>query len=124
MGRKTKKNTTLQSKIQEITELLKAKGLYREEFAMQVKLVAQLSIKTDLIFAKTMEDDYLPVVKQTSREGHSRETINGYELLFKQYTEQLQTALRGLGLNTDSKKVERTDDNFDAFYEDLNKVED
>ncbi len=116
MARKLTPNSILQKKINEIKDLMKKQGVYQSGLEMQIKLVAQLAIKTDNAFMKTIEPEFDSIVKQVSREGNEREILNGYETLFKQYSERLQNGLRALGLNYDSKPIKGGNDAFDDFY--------
>lgn len=114
MPRKPSAATLVQKKMNEIKELMKSQGVYQVGLDMQIKLVAQLAIKTDIAFSKTLECD--SVKTQISREGNEREVLNGNEILYKQYSEALQKGLRALGLNYDSKPIKGGNDAFDDFY--------
>lgn len=113
----------VQSKIDELTALLKEQGRYSSAYNIQIKIAAQLCVKTDMLFEETLKPNHKAINVQISREGNERETISATESLYKQYAEQCQTALRALGLNTDGKKIEIDDDSFDRFFEDMNREE-
>lgn len=113
----------VQDKFQELTELLKEQGRYSPAYNIQIKIAAQLCVKTDMLFEETLKPNHKAINVQISREGNERETISATESLYKQYAEQCQTALRALGLNTDGKKIEIDDDSFDRFFEDMNREE-
>ena len=97
-----------------IVKLLKQQGKYTPELSMQVKIVAQLLVRTEILAEQVFDERHSPVNVEISREGNERESISPKEKLYLDFLQQSQKALRALGMNTDSR--ERKTDN-DAFGE-------
>lgn len=107
----------VESKKQYIVKLLKQEGKYTTELSMQVKIVAQLLVKTDLLADEIFASDHRSVNIETSREGDPRESISPKEKLYLDYLQQSQKALRALGMNTDSKPSKQTENGLQKFLE-------
>lgn len=107
----------VESKKQYIVKLLKQEGKYTTELSMQVKIVAQLLVKTDLLADEIFASDHRSVNIETSREGDARESISPKEKLYLDYLQQSQKALRALGMNTDSKAAKQAENGLQKFLE-------
>lgn len=101
--------------VKEITEKMKEVGLYTSDKDMQIRATAQICVKTQLAFEASCKDGMFVAV--TSREGNVTKQASPSELLYIRYYEKMQTGLRALGLNTDSKPVKLGQDKFDDFYD-------
>lgn len=105
----------IENKKRYIIKVLKEQGKYTAELSMQVKIVAQLLVKTETLAAEVFDDDHKAVNIQISREGNERETISAKEKLYLDYLQQSQRALRALGMNTDAKERKNDSDGFNDF---------
>lgn len=83
-------------------------GLYKPEMSMQVRLAARLLLKVEELSLLMEDESYSPVVSEVSREGNIRLVANPLEKMYLDNIVQLQSALKALGMNFDSK--ERKDD--------------
>ena len=109
--------------VSSFTKALKDMGAYNPGQKFQIKLAAMLYTKLDMLKDEIFDKNHHTVIIEKSREGNNRETVSPLEAQFKQYLTAAQTALRGLGLNTDSKqKIDSQDgsDGFDEFYKEMN----
>lgn len=98
----------------EIKKILKSQGRYVPELAIQVKVVAQLYVKTEMMAAKVLSSSHSPVVTEISREGNKRESVSQDELIYQSYVDKLQSGLRRLGMNLDAKqRIEGGDESQD-----------
>lgn len=112
----TKQVTAMvEEKVKELTEKMKEVGLYTSDKDEQIRATAQICVKTNLAFEASCKNGML--VSVTSREGNVSDQISQSELLYIRYYEKMQTGLRALGLNTDSKPVKLGQDKFDDFYD-------
>lgn len=98
----------------QIIKMLKEQNLYTPERAMQVDVVAVLFERVRLLKQEIFGADYQAVVTEISREGNRRAETAKQEDLLLRYTERLQSALRALGMNADSKES-RNMENSDAY---------
>ena len=103
------------SRIKKFTETMKEQGIYQPRFDEMIRLAATTSVKYDAVFAETMKSNYEPYRTEISREGNERLIVNPIEGLLRNLAEQLQSQLRALGLNTDSKPVQSGDDGMADF---------
>ena len=107
-----------------ITRLLKQQDKYTAELSMQVKIVAQLLVRTDLLARDVFGEGYQTITVEISREGNRRESVNPKERLYMEYLRQSQRALRALGMNTDSRERRQDgEDGLNSFLEQLNREE-
>jgi hypothetical protein len=104
-----------------IVKLLKKQNKYTPELSMQVKIVAQLLVRTEILAEQIFDANHKPVNVELSREGNERESISPKEKLYLDLLTQSQKALRALGMNTDSR--ERKTDN-DGFADFINQFKD
>jgi hypothetical protein len=109
----------IKAKKQYIVKLLKKQGKYSEELSMQVKIVAQLLVKTDVLAEEVFGDGHQSMLQQTSREGDKRAIVNPTEKLYLDYAQQSQRALRALGMNTDAKERKSDNDGFNDFMKEF-----
>lgn len=100
-----------------IMKLLKKEGKYTSELSMQVDIVAQLLVRTDMLREEILDPAHSPVNVETSREGNTRESISPRERLYLDLLQQSQRALRALGMNTDAKERKTDNDGFIDFME-------
>ena len=105
----------IQQKKDYIIELLNKQGKYTPELAMQVDIAAQLLVRCDIIAEEMASEGYKSVNVEISREGNNRESINPKEKLYLSLLEQSQSALKALGMNTDSKDRKPGDDGLSDF---------
>ena len=82
---------------------------------MQVDIAAQLLVRCDIIAEEMASEGYKSVNVEISREGNNRESINPKEKLYLSLLEQSQSALKALGMNTDSKDRKPGDDGLSDF---------
>jgi len=88
-----------------IISLLRKEGKYKPELSLQVKIVAQLSVKAEMLADEVFSSDHRSVNVETSREGNARESISPKERLYQDYLQQLQRALKALSMNNDAKSA-------------------
>lgn len=100
-----------------IVKLLKKQNKYTPELSMQVKIVAQLLVRTEILAEQIYSDGHQPINVETSREGNERKSIDPKEKLYLDLLEQSQKALRALGMNTDSRERKTDNDGFSEFME-------
>lgn len=98
-----------------IVRLLKKEGKYTAELSMQVQVVAQLLVRTDILAEAIFGDGHRAVNVEYSREGNERESVSPMEKLYLDYLGQSQRALRALGMNTDAKERKTDNDHFADF---------
>ena len=108
-------NDRIQQKKDYIIDLLNKQGKYTPELAMQVDIAAQLLVRCDIIAEEMASEGYKSVNVEISREGNNRESINPKEKLYLSLLEQSQSALKALGMNTDSKDRKPGDDGLSDF---------
>lgn len=111
----------INSRIKKFTDMMKEQGIYQSRFDEMIKLAATTSVKYDAVFAETMKADYKPYKTEISREGNERLIVNPIEGLLRNLAEQLQSQLRALGLNTDSKPIQAGDDSMADFMSQFDK---
>lgn len=104
-----------------ITKALKDRGTYDKGLKFQIDLAALLLTKLGMLKAEIFDKNHHTVIIEKSREGNNRETVSPLEAQFKQYLTAAQAALRGLGLNADSKQKIEGSDGFDDFYKEMNE---
>lgn len=107
----------ISSKKTYIVKLLKQQGKYTPELSMQVKIVAQLLVRTEILAEQIFDAGHQPVNVEISREGNGRESISPKEKLYLDLLQQSQKALRALGMNTDSRERKTDNDGFNEFME-------
>ena len=96
-------------------KLLKKQGKYTPELAVQVKITAELYVRTEMIAEEIFGDGHKAVNTEISREGNVRERISEKERLYLDYCAKMQSALKAIGMNVDAK--ERKNDGADGFDE-------
>lgn len=107
-----------------IVKLLKKQNKYTPELSMQVKIVAQLLVRTEILAEQIYSDGHQPINVETSREGNERKSIDPKEKLYLDLLEQSQKALRALGMNTDSRERKTDSDVFGEFMAQFGKEAD
>lgn len=100
-----------------IVKLLKKQGKYTPELSMQVKITAQLLIRTEILAEQIFGNCHQPTKIELSREGNERESVSPKEKLYLDLVEQSQKALKALGMNTDSRERKTDNDGFSEFME-------
>lgn len=100
-----------------IVKLLKKQGKYTPELSMQVKITAQLLIRTEILAEQIFGNGHKPTKIELSREGNERESVSPKEKLYLDLVEQSQKALKALGMNTDSRERKTDNDGFSEFME-------
>lgn len=100
-----------------IVKLLKKQGKYTPELSMQVKITAQLLIRTEILAEQIFGNGHQPTKIELSREGNERESVSPKEKLYLDLVEQSQKALKALGMNTDSRERKTDNDGFSEFME-------
>ncbi len=98
-----------------IVNILKKQGKYTPELSMQVKIVAQLLVRTELLAEQIFDEKHHAVNIEYSREGDERESVSPKEKLYLDFLQQSQKALRALGMNTDSRERKTDNDGFGEF---------
>ena len=102
-----------------IVKLLKAQGKYSAELSMQVKVAAQLLVRTETLTEEIFAEGHQAINVEISREGNTRESISPKEKLYLDLVAQSQKALRALGMNTDSKERKSDNDGFTDFMKEF-----
>ena len=87
-----------------LRKVLQEAGIYRKEMSQQVELTAS----TLLVFRKirdfALSDDAVPMIKEVSREGFSREKANPIYFLYEKMADLLRRDLRALNMNKELTK--------------------
>ena len=104
-----------------IVKILKKQGKYTAELSMQVDIAAQLLVRTQILADEIFDGSHKSVNVEYSREGHERESINPKEKLYMELLQQTQSALKALGMNTDSKERKTDNDSFSEFMQNFNE---
>lgn len=86
-----------------IIKALKKSGKYTADMNYQAEVAAELIVRRDLLKQEIFDKGHSCVNVETSREGNVRESASPRERLYLEYTTKCQSALRALGMNTDSK---------------------
>lgn len=102
-----------------LVKTLKKQGRYTPELSMQVGLLAQLLVKTDLLAARVLSEQHRPVNIEISREGNTRQSVSVLERLYMDYVRICQSALRATGMNKDSREKLAGSDGMDDFLKQL-----
>lgn len=102
-----------------IVRILKKQGKYTPELSMQVGVVAQLLIRTEMLADSIFDSDHKAVNTEVTREGNIRESVSPQERLYLSYLEQSQRALRALGMNVDARERKTDTDGFDDFMKEF-----
>lgn len=102
-----------------LVKLLKKQGRYTPELSMQVSLLAQLLVKTDLLAARVLSEGHRPINVEISREGNTRQSVSALERLYMDYVRICQSALRATGMNKDSREKLTGDDGMSDFLKQL-----
>ncbi len=100
-----------------IVKLLKKQGKYTSELSLQVKITAQLLVRTEILAAQIFDENYQPINTEISREGNKRDSINPKDKLYLDLLQQSQKALRALGMNTDSRERKTDNDTLNDFLQ-------
>jgi len=98
-----------------IVRVLKKQGKYTAELSMQVNVVAQLLVRTEILADEIFDESHSAVNIEISREGNERESVSPKERLYLDYLGQSQKALRALGMNTDARERKTDNDTFNDF---------
>jgi len=121
VGTKSVSSKRVNNRKRYLTRLLKKSSKYSPEMSMQVKLAAQLMVKLDNLAESTLDPDYSPTIKEISREGYERTVVNPMETIYMNCAKQVQSSLKALGMNFDSKsKPGDGDDGFQDFVNSFN----
>lgn len=113
--------STIKKKEKQIIKILQDTGKYTQELLPQIEIAAQLLARTEQLEKEIFSETHKSVNVEYSREGNTRETISPKERLYMEYASKSQSALRALGMNTDTKtKVEGAD----TFNDFLNTLKD
>lgn len=105
-----------------IVKALKERGTYDKGLTFQIDLAALLLTKLSQLKTEIFDENHHTVIIEKSREGNNMETVSPLETQFKQYLTAAQAALRGLGLNADTKQKMEGPDGFDDFYKEMKEV--
>ena len=89
------------------------------EPAFQAEIAALLMTKVSMLKDEMFDVNHHTVIQERSREGNKRDTVSPLEQQFKLYLGQAQSALRALGLNTDTKQKVEPSDGFGDFYQQM-----
>lgn len=100
-----------------ITELLKEQKKYTPELELQIEICAKLKVQEETLNKRLMVSGYSPTITEYSREGEPRNVINPVWKVHQDVTDQLQKALRALGMNTESKDRKSDGDTVGGFLE-------
>ncbi|MDE6832055.1 MAG: hypothetical protein K2J07_04920 [Muribaculaceae bacterium] len=103
-----------------LVKLLRNRGIYSPELAVQVGLVAQLIVKTEQLGDDIMAGEYDSVIVEVSREGAPREKASAAEMLYLNYVDRVQRGLKSLGLNFDARERRAESDSFTQFLDAMN----
>lgn len=104
-----------------IVKLLKAQGKYTAELTYQVDITAKLLVRADMLGDEIMANGHRAINVEYSREGNERKTIDPKEKLYIELLEKGQKALRALGMNTESKERQTSNDEFSGFLAGLRR---
>lgn len=102
-----------------ITNALKERGTYDKGLVFQIEIAALLMTKVKELYKEMFDVNHHTIIQERSREGNKRDTVSPLEQQFKLYLGQAQSALRALGLNTDTKQKVEPSDGFDDFYKSM-----
>ncbi len=109
-----KKSKKLKQSIRDLTSLttsqLESEGIYTPLFDFQIEVVGIILTKVYSLMEVMEGEDYKPVISETSREGAPRLKCNPCEEILQDYLSILLRALRGLGMNTDSKEPKKAEE--------------
>lgn len=92
--------------ISRATKTLKKEGKFTPLYEMQLQLASMLMARVHMIMDEMEKDDY------SIRQGLK---VNPLEKLLLDYTDRAMKALKGLGMNTDSKDVKADGDSLTDF---------
>lgn len=99
------------------TTTLKKEGKYSPLYGLQVEMVSLLMAKIRLLMKEMERPEYNAIELEMSREGYDRKKINPCETLLQDYASLVLRALKGLGMNTDSKERKTEGDGFSDFMQ-------
>jgi hypothetical protein len=102
-----------------ITRLLKDQRKYTPELDLQIDVCAKLKVQEEELNNRLMLSGYSPTITEYSREGEPRSVINPVWKVYQDTAEQLQKALRALGMNTESKERKTDGETAVGFLEEL-----
>lgn len=108
-------------KVSRIKNMLKKQKKYSAELDEQIKLAAQLIVRTDSLSEDIFSKDHKAVITEISREGNTREIPSQAERIYLLYQREAQRALRALGMNVDAKERKQDDDSFNEFMDSFKK---
>lgn len=103
-----------------LIKTMKDMGTYDDSKIWQIELAADAVTRLRLLRREMYSEDYHTIITERSREGNTRETVSPLEQLFRIYLTQAQSALRGLGLNTDSRQKVEGGDEMNEFMDAMN----
>ena len=116
---KKSKKSEITSQIERLKEIatstLKSEGKYTPLYGLQVEVAALLMAKIRLLLNDMSQPGYNAVELEESREGHDRKKVNPCETLLQTYISLVLKALKGLGMNTESKDVKTDSDTLKDF---------
>jgi hypothetical protein len=104
-----------------IMSVLRKADKYTPDLAQQVDIAARLYVRLKVFEAQMAAPDYEVLIRELSREGNERISVNPLEATYRTYLEQYQSALRALGMNVDSKDRKKQSDGFSNFMNNFTK---
>lgn len=107
--------TELQNEIDKIKTMFEIQNRYDVSLDWQIENVAMLHLKVRQEYTQMLNPEYESIKTQISREGDTREVMNGHEALFQRYMELYQTALKNLCMTTESKPIKESSSGLDNF---------
>lgn len=107
--------TELQNEIDKIKTMFEKQNRYDASLDWQIENVAMLHLKVRQEYTQMLNPEYESIKTQISREGDTREVMNGHEALYQRYMELYQTALKNLCMTTESKPIKESSSGLDNF---------
>ncbi len=104
-----------------IMSVLRKADKYTSDLAQQVDIAARLYVRLKAYEAQMAAPDYRVLIREYSREGNERLSVNPLEATYRSYLEQYQSALRALGMNVDAKDRKKQNDGFSEFMNNFTK---
>lgn len=83
--------------------VLKEQNKYSPELSVQVEAMCVTLVRLEMLHERMEADGYSPVNVEVSREGNRRESISKTEQLLMEYSRQLQSQLKNLGMTYNFK---------------------
>lgn len=123
---KTGGKTTATRQKKSLQRLLELTGKMTPDLAVQLDLLAKLTLITDRISVEILKPDFEHVIRVRNRDGNERQEIHPLDSLFLKYAAQTQLALRAAGMNRDTKpsKGNCQPDGFDVLMSKLRDIDD